>query len=108
GGIGTGGVESWKYFVLPTITTSLLLVASITRLLRSAMLETLDSEFVKLARAKGVSKAGVVWVHVFRNAMLPIMTFMALCLRTAVSGSVVVEAEFDWPGMGALFVDSMG
>lgn len=108
GGIGTGGVESWKYFVLPTITTSLLLVASITRLLRSAMLETLDSEFVKLARAKGVSKAGVVWVHVFRNAMLPIMTFMAIWIGTAVSGSVVVEVVFDWPGIGAMFVDSIG
>jgi len=108
GGIGTGGVESWKYFVLPTITTSLLLVASITRLLRSAMLETLDSEFVKLARAKGVSEAGVVWVHVFRNAMLPIMTFMAIWIGTAVSGSVVVEVVFDWPGIGAMFVDSIG
>ena len=56
GGIGTGGIESWKHYVLPTITTSLLLIASLTRLLRSSMLETLDSEFVKLARAKGVSE----------------------------------------------------
>ena len=108
GGMGTGGTESWKHYVLPTITTSLLLIASITRLLRSAMLETLDSEFVKLARAKGVSETEVVWVHVFRNAMLPIMTFMAIWIGTAVSGSVVVEVVFDWPGIGAMFVDSIG
>lgn len=108
GGMGTGGIESWKHYVLPTITTSLLLIASITRLLRSAMLETLDSEFVKLARAKGVSETEVVWIHVFRNALLPIMTFMAIWIGTAVSGSVVVEVVFDWPGIGAMFVDSIG
>jgi ABC-type dipeptide/oligopeptide/nickel transport system permease component len=108
GGIGTGGIESWDHYVLPTITTSLLLMASITRLLRSSMLETLDSEFVKLARAKGVSERAVIWVHVFRNAMLPIMTFMAIWIGTAVSGSVVVEVVFDWPGIGAMFVDSIG
>ena len=108
GGMGTGGLESWPHYVLPTITTSLLLIASMTRLLRSSMLETLDAEFVKLARAKGVSEAKVVWVHVFRNAMLPIMTFMAIWIGTAVSGSVVVEVVFDWPGIGAMFVDSIG
>jgi peptide/nickel transport system permease protein len=108
GGMGSGGLASWKNYVLPTITMSLLLIASITRLLRSAMLETLDSEFVKLARAKGVAEWKVVWVHVFRNAMLPIMTFMAIWIGTAVSGSVVVEVVFDWPGIGAMFVDSIG
>jgi peptide/nickel transport system permease protein len=108
GGMGTGGIEAWTYYVLPTITTSLLLIASMTRLLRSAMLETLDSEFVKLARAKGVSETKVVWVHVFRNALLPIMTFMAIWIGTAVSGSVVVEVVFDWPGIGAMFVDAIG
>ncbi len=107
GGMGDGGVGSWPHYVLPTLTTSLLLFASLTRLLRSAMLETLDSEFVKLARAKGVSERKVVWVHVLRNAMLPIMTFMAIWIGTAVSGSVVVEVVFDWPGIGAMFVDAI-
>jgi len=108
GGMGTGGIASWKHYVLPTITTSLLLIASLTRLLRSSMLESLDSEFVKLARAKGLSEPTVIWVHVFRNALLPIMTFMAIWIGTAVSGSVVVEVVFDWPGIGAMFVDSIG
>jgi peptide/nickel transport system permease protein len=108
GGMGEGADGSWRHYVLPTITTSLLLFASLTRLLRSSMLETLDSEFVKLARAKGVSEAKVIWVHVLRNAMLPIMTFMGIWIGTAVSGSVVVEVVFDWPGIGAMFVDSIG
>lgn len=107
GGMGDGGLESWRNFVLPTITSSLLLFASMTRLLRSSMLETLDAEFVKLARAKGLSEARVVWVHVLRNAMLPIMTFMAIWIGTAVSGAVVVEVVFDWPGIGAMFVDAI-
>ena len=107
GGIGDGGIGSWKFFLLPTITTSLLLFASMTRLLRSSMLETLDAEFVKLARAKGVRETTVVWVHVFRNALLPIMTFMAIWVGTAVSGSVVTETVFDWPGIGAMFINAI-
>ena len=107
GGMGDGGIDSLLHYILPTITTSLFLFASLTRLLRSSMLETLDSEFVKLARAKGVSEAKVVWVHVLRNALLPIMTFMAIWIGTAISGSVVVEVVFDWPGVGSMFVDSI-
>jgi len=107
GGMGDGTLASWKHFVLPTITTSLILFAGMTRLLRSSMLETLDAEFVKLARAKGVSERKVIWVHVLRNAMLPIMTFMAIWIGTAVSGAVVVEVVFDWPGIGAMFVDAI-
>lgn len=107
GGMGDGTLASWKHFVLPTITASLFLFASMTRLLRSSVLETLDSEFVKLARAKGVPEGKVVWVHVLRNALLPIMTFMAIWVGTAVSGAVVVEVVFDWPGIGAMFVDAI-
>lgn len=107
GGMGSGGLDAWPYYILPTISVSLLLFASLTRLLRSSMLETLDAEFVKLARAKGVSEAKVIWVHVFRNALLPIMTFMAIWVGTAVSGSVVIEVVFDWPGIGAMFVEAI-
>ena len=107
GGMGDGGMDSLAHYILPTLTTSLFLFASLTRLLRSSMLETLDAEFVKLARAKGVSEAKVIWVHVLRNALLPIMTFMAIWIGTAISGSVVVEVVFDWPGVGSMFVDSI-
>ena len=107
GGMGDGGLDSLRHYILPTLTTSLFLFASLTRLLRSSMLETLDAEFVKLARAKGVSEPRVIWVHVLRNALLPIMTFMAIWIGTAISGSVVVEVVFDWPGVGSMFVDSI-
>lgn len=103
-GIGDGGWGSWPHFILPGITHGLLLFASMTRLLRSSMLETLDAEFVKLARAKGVRESRVVWIHVFRNALLPIMTFMALWTGTAVAGSVVTETVFEWPGVGSMFI----
>lgn len=106
-GIGDGGIGSWKHFVLPGFTHGLLLFAAMTRLLRSSMLETLDSEFVKLARAKGVRESRVVWIHVFRNALLPIMTFMALWTGTAVAGSVVTETVFEWPGVGRMFITAI-
>jgi peptide/nickel transport system permease protein len=107
GGMGSGGLDAWRYYVLPAITTSLLLFAAMTRLLRSSMLESLDAEFVKLARAKGVPEWKVVWVHVFRNGLLPVMTFMAIWVGTAVSGSVVTEVVFDWPGIGNLFLSAI-
>jgi peptide/nickel transport system permease protein len=105
--MGTGGLESWRYYILPAITTSLGLFAAMTRLLRSSMLESLDAEFVKLARAKGVPEWKVVWLHVFRNGLLPVMTFMAIWVGTAVSGSVVTEVVFDWPGIGNLFLSAI-
>ncbi len=107
GGMGTGGLDSWRYYILPAISTSLLLFAAMTRLLRSSMLESLDAEFVKLARAKGVPEWKVVWLHVFRNGLLPVMTFMAIWVGTAVSGSVVTEVVFDWPGIGNLFLSAI-
>jgi peptide/nickel transport system permease protein len=107
GGMGTGGLNSWRYFILPAITTSLGLFAAMTRLLRSSMLESLDAEFVKLVRAKGVPEWKVVWIHVFRNGLLPVMTFMAIWVGTAVSGSVVTEVVFDWPGIGNLFLSAI-
>jgi peptide/nickel transport system permease protein len=107
GGMGSGGLDSWRYYILPAISTSLLLFAAMTRLLRSSMLESLDAEFVKLARAKGVPEWKVVWVHVFRNGLLPVMTFMAIWVGTAVSGSVVTEVVFDWPGIGNLFLSAI-
>jgi peptide/nickel transport system permease protein len=107
GRMGSGGFDSAKHYILPAITTSLLQFAALVRLLRSSMLETLDSEFVKLARAKGLSETKIVWVHVLRNAILPVITFLAIWIATAVSGSVVVEVVFDWPGLGAFFVESI-
>lgn len=106
---GAGGAESmtWEFYVLPAVTLAFPLFAALTRLLRSSMLENMDAEFVKLARAKGLSEFRVVWVHVLRNALLPVLTLMALWVGTAVSGSVVTETVFNWPGIGALFLHAI-
>ncbi len=108
GGMGDGGLADWRFFVLPTVTGSLFLFASLVRLLRSSMLETLNADFVTLARAKGAPEWRVVWLHVLRNALSPVMTFMAIWIGAAASGAVVVEVVFDWPGVGAMFVDAIG
>ncbi len=106
---GAGGEESMspEFYVLPAVTIALPLFAGMTRLLRSSMLEHLDAEFVKLARAKGLPEMRVVWVHVLRNAMLPMLTIMALWVGTAVAGSVVAETVFNWPGIGSLFLGAI-
>lgn len=106
---GAGGAESmsWEFYVLPAVTLAFPLFAALARLLRSSMLENMDAEFVKLARAKGLSEFRVVWVHVLRNALLPLLTLMALWVGTAVAGSVVTETVFNWPGIGALFLQAI-
>jgi peptide/nickel transport system permease protein len=106
-GNGEGGLDAWRYYLMPAFTWGLLLFAGLARLLRSSMLENLDADFVTLARAKGVPAWKIVWVHVFRNAALPILTFVAIWTGTAVTGSVVVEQVFNWPGIGALFINSV-
>jgi peptide/nickel transport system permease protein len=107
GGYPSDGSVAWEYYVLPAVTIGLPLFAALTRLLRSSMLESLNAEFVTLARAKGLSELRVVWVHVLRNACLPILTLMAIWVGTAVVGSVVAEVVFNWPGVGNLFLSSI-
>ncbi len=101
---GRGGVN---HYILPSITLGWLTAAGILRIIRSAMLEVLASEYVKLARAKGVSTRGVVWKHAFRNAMLAPLTFGGLILAAFVTGAVVTETVFAWPGLGRLAVQSV-
>ena len=104
-GRGYPGVSIWvrfKHFILPTITLGWLGSATYLRLTRSAMLEVLDSEFVKLARAKGVSRWNVIWKHAFKNALITPVTYSALFLAGFVTGATVVELVFAWPGIGRL------
>jgi peptide/nickel transport system permease protein len=72
------------------------------RLLRSGMLEALDSEFVKFARIKGIAEGKVIWVHALRNALVPWFTYSAIVLATLITGGVTVEVVFNWPGIGRL------
>jgi len=95
------------HFILPVITLGTLSLAGNLRLVRSSMLEILDSEFVKLARAKGVSRVTVVWKHAFRNALIAPLTHAGLLLVGLLTGSVVTETVFAWPGIGRLAVTSV-
>jgi len=72
------------------------------RLLRSAILEVLDSEYVKLARVKGVGESQVVWVHALKNALIPVITFAGIYFAILVTTAIVVETVFAWPGLGRL------
>ena len=98
----TGFLDRLTYFIMPAITLGWLASAGLMRLVRSSMLEVLDSEFVKLARAKGVGANAVVWKHAFKNALIPPLTFSALILVGFIGGTVVTETVFAWPGLGQM------
>jgi peptide/nickel transport system permease protein len=99
---GLKGESFWdiKYLVLPCITLAWGAMAGYLRLTRTAMLEVLDSEYIRLARAKGVANSIVVWKHAFRNALIQPLTASTLILSGFLTGAVLVETIFAWPGMG--------
>ena len=101
------GREDPKGIILPAITLGWFYAAANLRLIRSAMLDVLDSEYVKLARAKGVSNQTVIIKHALRNAIIPALTFAGVTLGALVTGSLVVETVFAWPGLGKLAVDAL-
>ena len=113
--VGTSGPDdvfffSWaklRYLVMPTITLGWGPAAAILRLTRSSMLDVMDSEYVRLARAKGVSSNVVIWKHAFRNAVLQPLTVAALTLAGFVTGAVVIERIFAWPGIGQLTINAV-
>jgi peptide/nickel transport system permease protein len=80
--------------------------AGVVRLLRSSMLEVLDSEFVKLARTKGLREAWVLWKHALRNALIPVITFVGFMYGVIIAAAIVVEVVFGWPGLGRLAYES--
>ena len=96
------GNDGFSSYVLPGFTLGWFVVAGMLRLLRSAMLEVLDSEYVKLARVKGVVEAKVVWIHALKNALIPVVTFAGIYFAILVTTAIVVETVFAWPGLGRL------
>lgn len=98
--VGVGGIQDWGSYILPAITLGTFLIAAVIRLLRSSMLEVLDSEFVKMARIKGVPEPRVVWIHALRNGLLPVFTFAAVYFALIITAAVVTETIFNWPGVG--------
>ena len=101
---GRGGV---KHLILPAISLGLFQVAALMRLIRSSMLEVLDSEYVKLARIKGLPEWKVVWKHCLRNAAIAPLTYFGVVSAALLTGSVVVETVFAWPGLGLLALEAV-
>jgi peptide/nickel transport system permease protein len=97
-----GGNEGFTSYILPGFTLGWFVVAGLMRLLRSGMLEVLDSEYVKLARLKGVAESRVVWIHALKNALIPVVTFAGIYFSILVTTAIVVETVFAWPGLGRL------
>ncbi len=97
-----------RSYFLPAITLGWAPAAGLLRLIRSSLLEVLDSEYVKLARAKGVSNNGIVWKHALRNALIAPLTYSTLLLAGFVTGSILVESVFAWPGLGILAWQAVG
>jgi len=105
--VQTSGKGGFTSFILPAVSLGLFWVAALMRLVRSSMLDVLDSEYVKLARIKGLAEWKVIWKHVFRNAAIAPLTFFGLILGNLLLGSVSIETVFQWPGLGFLAYEAV-
>src|SRR2546426_219971 len=102
--------EPWnglRSLALPAVTLGLALAAVVTRTLRSSLLEALAEDYVRTARAKGLSEGQVIWSHVLKNALIPVVTVLGLQLGTLIGGAVITEYVFALPGVGRLVVDAV-
>ncbi|MER7079681.1 peptide/nickel transport system permease protein [Saccharopolyspora kobensis] len=103
-----GIAEGWPMsFVLPALVVALEAAAPLARLTRSSLVDTLGSEFIRTARAKGASPGRVVWGHALRNSMIPVVTYLGLSLAAMLGGAVIVESVFNLPGIGGLLVQAV-
>lgn len=103
----TSGMGGPEHYILPAVTLGLWTLAGVMRLLRSSMLEVLDSDFVRLAYSKGASASRVIWKHTLRNALIPVVTFGGVYFAVIITMSIVVEVVFTWPGVGRLVYDAI-
>jgi ABC-type dipeptide/oligopeptide/nickel transport system permease component len=101
------GLIDWHYLVLPAVTMGASLAAVLTRMVRTAMLEELGQDYVRTARAKGLSERAVVWRHALPNALVPIVTVVGLQFGALLAGAIVTETIFSWPGLGRLTVSAI-
>jgi ABC-type dipeptide/oligopeptide/nickel transport system permease component len=107
GWLPSSRMGGWTHYVLPTVTLGTFLVAGFMRLIRSSMLEILDSEFVKLARIKGLGELQVIWKHCLRNSLIPVLTLWGVFMGGLVTGAIVTETVFAWPGIGRLTYEAV-
>lgn len=111
--LGTGpifpptGTGTWRHLVLPSLTLAAHSMAIIARMTRSSMLEVLRRDYIRTARAKGLSQRRVIYKHALRNALVPVITTMGLQVGNLLGGAVLTETVFTWPGIGRLLVDGI-
>ena len=101
------GKQDWNSIILPAVTLGWYYAAANLRLVRSAMLDVLDSEYIKLAKAKGVSGRSLIWKHAFRNGLIPPLTLAGVSMPAILTGSITTELVFAWPGMGQLAIQAL-
>lgn len=102
------GLTSWKHYILPVVGLSFSSIASITRLTRSSMLEVLRQDYIRTAKAKGVKYKNILLRHAFKNAVLPVVTYMGPMVAALLTGGFVVERMYSIPGVGREYVNSVG
>jgi ABC-type dipeptide/oligopeptide/nickel transport system permease component len=103
----TSGAGDWRHIIMPAIALGWYFAASLLRLTRSSMLEVLRSEYIKLARLKGLPEALVIALHAFKNALIPVFTLAGVNLVVMVNAAVVIEVIFAWPGIGRLLYEGI-
>jgi peptide/nickel transport system permease protein len=107
GWLPSSGFDSWKHIIMPAFSLGWVFAAAHMRLARSAMLEVLGSEYIKLARIKGLSERLVIAKHAFKNAIIPVLTLAGINLVLMVNVAIVVESVFAWPGIGRLLFEGI-
>jgi glutathione transport system permease protein len=107
GWLPTVGADSWRHYILPSLTLGAGVAAVMARFTRASFIEVIQEDFVRTARAKGLSERVVILKHCMRNALIPVVTMMGLQFGFLLGGSIVVETVFNWPGLGRLLVDAV-
>ncbi|HEY4201606.1 MAG TPA: ABC transporter permease [Devosiaceae bacterium] len=107
GWLPTSGRGNFSNMIMPAIALGLFQVAAVARVTRSSMIDVMDSEYVKLARIKGLSETKVIWKHGLRNASVAPLTYFGMIIGGWISGSVVIETVFAWPGIGLLSIEAI-
>ncbi|MDQ3781172.1 MAG: ABC transporter permease [Chloroflexota bacterium] len=103
----SAGSDTWRHLILPALTLALPLVGVLTRLVRSGLLDVLYEDYIRTARAKGLTPRSVLTRHALRNMLIPVITVVGLQVGNLLGGAVIVETIFGWPGIGRLLVDAI-
>lgn len=107
GWLPSSGLTDWTCYIMPVIASSAQYVASVTRQTRSSMLEVVRQDYIRTARAKGVSERTVIWKHALRNALIPVVTLIGMQTGAVIAGSAIIEAVHSFPGMGSLMMTAI-